>query len=68
MDINVAYLHNKIADIHDEHEPLIITACGFYRFKNTPIFKTHRPKGRTVSLLFYLKVSGDLKPADFSGI
>ncbi|MBR2024024.1 MAG: AraC family transcriptional regulator [Clostridia bacterium] len=54
MDINVAYLHNKIADIHDEHEPLIITACGFYRFKNTPIFKTHRPKGRTDYQFLYI--------------
>ena len=54
MDINVAYLHNNKQDVQDENTPLLITACGFYRFKSGPIFKTHRPKGRKDYQLLYI--------------
>ena len=38
----------------DESEPLLVHSCGVYRFKEGPVFKTERPKGRQDYQLLYI--------------
>lgn len=54
MQINSAYLNNRIAAIVDNENPLVVTSCGNYRMKKRDFYETKRDNGRKDYQLLYI--------------
>ncbi len=54
MQANIGALSNPHISICDTSKPLIVTSCGFYRFKSKQSLWTRRPEGRSDYQLLYI--------------
>ena len=54
MYTNCGYLNNSEKAFADEHQPLVVSACGTYRLNTLPEFPTIRPNGRIDYQLIYI--------------
>jgi len=54
MYTNLAYLGEAHEDIVETDVPLLVTGCGYYHVRSSPVIDTRRPEGRGDYQLLYI--------------